>query len=149
MLRRSILTLGTCLVVSLGAVMALTTVTATGATVTPPTSANTVILTNASNGSSVTATKGELVVVHLSGSHQRWSEANVVQSSPVLVFVSGSTSATGASTTVFRVTNYGTAQLNALGYPVCASTAVSPCPQFVVLWHATVDVPVQDPPTHS
>ena len=144
-LRSSILTLGACLVVSLGTVVAVTTGTAT-ARVPRPTSANTVILTNASNGSTVTATKGELIVVHLSSSHQRWSEAQVVQSSPVLVFVSGSTSATGASTTVFRVTNYGTAQLNALGYPICA--AAGPCPQFVVLWHATVDVPVQDPPTH-
>jgi hypothetical protein len=142
---RSILIPGACLVISLGAVLAVTTGAAT-ARVTPPTAANTVILTNASNGSSVTATKGELVVVHLSTNHLRWSEAQVVESSPVLVFVSGSTSATGASTTVFRVTNYGTAQLNALGYPICA--AAGPCPQFVVLWHATVDVPVQDPPTH-
>lgn len=146
-LRRSILTFGACLVVSLGTVAAITTGAATARVARPaPTSANTVVLTNASNGLSVTATKGELVVVHLSTSHLRWSEAQVNQSSPVLVFVSGSTSATGASTTVFRVTNYGTAQLTALGYPICSSA--KPCPQFVVLWNANVDVPVQDPPTH-
>ena len=145
-LRRSILTLGTSLVISLGAVVALAAGTASAARVMPPTSANVAVLTNASNGSSVVATKGELIVVHLSSPHLRWSEAQAVQSSPVLVFVSGSTSTTGASTTVFRVANYGTAQLNATGYPVCVSS--KPCPTFVVLWQASVEVPVQDPPTH-
>jgi hypothetical protein len=113
----------------------------------PPTSSNTVILTNASNGSSVTVSKGDLVVVHLSSPKLRWSEAHVVESSPVLVLVSGSTSTSGASTTVFRVANYGTAQLNALGSPVCA--AASPCPTFVLQWQATVVVPVQDPPSRA
>jgi hypothetical protein len=141
---RSILTLGACLIVSLGADLAVATGAAT-ARVNPPSTANTVILTNASDGTSVTATKGELVVVRLSANHLRWAEAQVVESSPVLTFVSGKTSTTGASTTIFRVTNYGTAQLNALGYPICA--AASPCPTFVLLWHANVDVPVKDPPT--
>src|SRR5580698_5284696 len=135
-LRRSILAVGTSLVVSLVAVAALASGTASAAKATPPTSSNTVVLTNASNGSSVVATKGELVVVHLSSPNVRWSQAQAVQSSPVLVFVSGSTSTTGASTTVFRVASYGSAQLNALGYPVCA--AAKPCPTYVLLWQASV-----------
>jgi predicted secreted protein len=145
-LRKSILTVGASLVVALGAVATVAAGSASAARVTPPTSTNTVILTNANNGSSVTATKGELVVVHLSSSRIRWPEAQVIESNPVLVFVSGSTSTTGASTTVFRVANYGTAQLTATGYPICA--AAKACPAFVILWQATVDVPVQDPPTH-
>jgi hypothetical protein len=136
--------LGTSLIISLGAVAALATGPASAARLTPPTSTETVVLTNASNGSSVVATKGELVVVHLSSPHVRWSEAQAVQSSPVLDFVSGSTSTTGASTTVFRVVNYGSAQLSALGYPICPAS--KPCPTFVVLWQASVVVPVQDPP---
>jgi len=139
-------TVGLSVVMAFGAVAALASGPASAAKVKPPTASDTVILTNASNGSSVTATKGELVVVHLSSSHIRWAEAQVNQSSPVLVFVSGSQSTTGASTTVFRVANYGTAQLTALGFPICA--AAKPCPAFVELWQASVDVPVQDPPTH-
>ena len=64
--RTSILTFGATLAIALGAVMALGAEGASAAKHTPPTSTNTVILTNASNGTSVTATKGELVVVHLS-----------------------------------------------------------------------------------
>ncbi len=103
-----------------------------------------VVLTASSSGSTVLATKGELVVVKLSGQHLKWSVAQAEQSTPVLSLVSEGTTSSGASTTVFRVVNYGTAGLTATGTPICASTGG--CPQFVLLWHATVDVPVVDPP---
>lgn len=104
-----------------------------------------VTLTVSSNGSTVSASKGELVVVMLSGHHLSWSEAQVIQTTPVLSLVSEGTTTTGASTTVFRVVNYGTAELTATGTPIC-STAGG-CPQFVLLWHAGVSVPVVDPPS--
>jgi hypothetical protein len=144
MTRRSTLAIGATVVISVGAVAALSVVSAAASTVPTPVSTKTVILTNSSNGSSVVASKGELIVVELSGGKLRWSTAQAIQSTPVLVLVSGSTSTTGSSTTVFRVANYGTAQINATGYPICAAGKV--CPQFVVLWQATVVVPVVDPP---
>ena len=104
-----------------------------------------VTLTVSSDGATVLATKGELVVVKLSGDHLKWSVAQVTQSTPVLALVSEGTTTTGASTTVFRVVNYGTAGLSATGTPVCATPGG--CPQYVVLWHATVVVPVVDPPS--
>lgn len=111
----------------------------------PPT---TIVLTNASNGQSVVAAKGDLVVVELSGAGAvRWSEASIVPSStakPVLVKVSGHQSKNGSSTTVFRAVGYGTAGLQATGVPICPSAG--PCPTYVVLWQAQVVVPVQDPP---
>jgi hypothetical protein len=103
-----------------------------------------VTLTLASDGSTVLATKGELVVVKLSGGRLRWSPAQAVQSTPVLALMSEGTSTSGGSTTVFRVVNYGSAELDATGTPVC--TSATGCPQYVVLWHATIVVPVVDPP---
>ena len=130
--------------VTLAVVLVLSAGTATAGT-RPSTSVavKQVTLTNASNGSTVLATKGELVVVKLSGGHLRWSTATVDQSTPVLVEVSAASTSTGGSVTVFRVVNYGLAGLTATGTPICAAAA---CPQFVVLWHATVTVPVVDPP---
>ena len=118
-----------------------------GAASTTPSSVGKVVLTVPSSGSTVLATKGELVVVKLSSPHLRWSVAKVHQATPVLSLVSEGTTGTGASTTVFRVGNYGTAGLSATGTPICGSTGG--CPQYVVLWHATVVVPVVDPPPAS
>ena len=115
-----------------------------GAASTAPPVTKQVVLTASSSGSTVLATKGELVVVKLSGGHLKWSVAQAEQTTPVLTLVSEGTTSTGGSTTVFRVANYGTAGLDATGTPVCGSTGG--CPQFVLLWHATVVVPVVDPP---
>ncbi len=115
------------------------------ATISPP---RTIVLTNASDGSTVIAFRGGLVVVDLTGGPLRWSEAQVAPSPtgsvPSLVRVSGSVSSTGSSRTIFKVVAYGTAQLDALGTPVCGR--VPACPMFVLLWHAQVVVPVKDPP---
>ncbi len=114
------------------------------ASTTPPV-VKKVVLTVSSSGSTVLATKGELVVVKLSGHHLTWSVAEAQQTTPVLALVSEGTTGAGGSTTVFRVVNYGTAGLTATGTPICGS--VGGCPQFVLLWHATVVVPVVDPPS--
>jgi len=109
-----------------------------------------VVLTNGSNGSTVVATVGETVVVQLTGGPLHWSEASAVptagSAAPVLAFVSGSTSPNGSSTTTFRVVRTGSAQLQATGAPTCTSAALA-CATYVVLWHATVAVPVVDPPS--
>lgn len=139
-MRRKIAALGLGVVVSALALVPTSTLGA-GAS---PSAVPRVTLTVSSNGSTVLATKGELVVVKLSGDHLRWSVAQVTQSDPVLSLVSESVSTTGASTTVFRVVGYGTAELDATGTPICASAGG--CPQYVVLWHATVVVPAVDPP---
>ena len=144
MTRRSTAAFGIGLFVSVLAVAALGAGCAAASTVTSPVSTKKVILTNSSNGSSVIASKGELVVVKLSGGQVRWSEAQAIQSNPVLVRVSGSTSTAGSSKTTFRVANYGTAELDATGRPIC--NPAGGCPQYVLLWHATVVVPVVDPP---
>ena len=145
MTRRSTVAFAISLVISVVAVTALGAGRVGASTSTAPVSTKKVILTNSSNGTSVIASKGELVVVELSGGSVRWSEAQAIQSTRVLVRVSGSTSTTGSSKTVFRVANYGTAQLDATGIPICG--AATGCPQYVLLWHATVVVPVVDPPT--
>ena len=144
MTRRSTVAFAISLVISVVAVTALGAGRVGASTSTAPVSTKKVILTNSSNGSSVIATKGELVVVKLSGGQVRWSEAQAIQSNPVLVRVSGSTSTTGSSKTTFRVANYGTAELDATGRPIC--NPAGGCPQYVLLWHATVVVPVVDPP---
>ncbi len=109
-----------------------------------PAAVKTVTLTVAGNGITVLASKGERVVVELSGHHLRWSVARVTQSTPVLKLVSEGITTTGASKTVFRVVNYGTAHLDATATPICS--AATGCPQYVVLWHAGISVPVVDPP---
>jgi hypothetical protein len=142
-MRNRIFAVGIGLVVSAVALVSTGTSVGGAASSTPPV-VKQVVLTVTSSGSTVLATKGELVVVKLAGHHLRWSVAQAEQTTPVLALVSEGTTTTGASTTVFRVVNYGTAGLSATGTPVCAS-AVG-CPQFVLLWHATVVVPVVDPP---
>lgn len=108
----------------------------------------TVVLTNSSQGSTVIAHKGDRVVVRLKGVPLRWPEATAVPGSsaapPVLVRESGSTSANGSSTTTFLVASYGNEGINATGAPMCS--AAMACPAYVLLWHATVSVPVLDPP---
>ncbi len=148
-IRRSAVALGLAAALSLVA-----TVIAGAATIASPHSAtaraasgSTVVLTNSSNGSSVLALKGETVVVQLTGGPLRWSQAQALGAggaAAVLVRVSGSVSPDGSSTTTFRVANYGMAQLRATGAPKCRSGA--PCPDYVVLWRASVIVPVVDPP---
>ena len=116
-----------------------------GGAATAPPVVKKVVLTVSSSGSTVLATKGELVEVKLSGQHLRWSVTRVRQATPVLALVSEGMTSSGASTTVYRVVNYGTAGLTATGTPICGSTGG--CPQYVLLWHATVVVPVVDPPS--
>jgi hypothetical protein len=123
--------------------VSLATGTATASPATPPV-AKKVTLTFSSDGATVLATKGELVVVKLAGHGLVWSAAQAVQTTPVLRLVSERTTTTGASTTVFRVVNYGSADLDATGTSTC--TAATGCPPFVLLWHASVTVPVVDPP---
>jgi hypothetical protein len=142
-MRSKIIALGIGLAVSVLALVSTSTLVASASPSTPPV-VKKVTLTVSSNGSTVLASKGELVVVTLSGEHLRWSAAQAIQTTPVLSLVSEGTTNTGASTTVFRVVNYGTAGLNATGTPVCPTAGG--CPQYVVLWHATVVVPVVDPP---
>ena len=142
-MRSKITAFGIGLAVSALALVSTSTLVASASPSTPPV-VKKVTLTVLSNGSTVLASKGELVVVTLSGEHLRWSVAQAIQTTPVLSLVSEGTTTTGASTTVFRVVNYGTAGLNAIGTPVCPTAGG--CPQYVVLWHATVVVPVVDPP---
>src|SRR5271167_387023 len=134
---------GVGLAVSALAVVSTSTLAADASSLTPPV-AKKATLTLSSNGSTVLASKGELVVVKLSGAHLHWSVARAIQTAPVLSLVSEGTTTTGASTTVFRVISYGSAELSATGTPVCAGAGG--CPQYAVLWHATVVVPVVDPP---
>ncbi len=103
-----------------------------------------VVLKVSSNGKTVDANVGDLVVVKLSGHHLQWSVAQVVEGSGALSLVSEGTTSTGASKTVFRVVNFGTATIDATGTPICSTTGA--CPPYSVLWHATVNVPVVDPP---
>ncbi len=142
-MRNKITAFGVGLAVSALALLSTSTLVAGASSSNPPVTKK-VTLTLSSNGSTVLASKGELVVVKLSGDHLRWSVAHAIQATPVLRLVSDGTTTTGASTTVFRVVNYGTAELNATGTPVCDTSGG--CPQYVLLWHATVDVPVVDPP---
>jgi len=142
-MRSKITAIGIGLAVSTLALVSTSTLMAGAATAKPPV-ANKVTLTFGSDGATVLATKGELVVVKLSGDHLKWSVAEVTQSNPVLALVSEGTTTTGASTTEFRVVNYGTAGLTATGTPSCPTSGG--CPHYVLLWHATVVVPVVDPP---
>jgi len=103
-----------------------------------------VVLKVSSNGKTVDANVGDLVEVKLSGHHLQWSVAQLTQPSGALTLVSEKTSSNGASVTVFRVANYGTASLDATGTPICKPTGA--CPPYIVLWQATVIVPVVDPP---
>ncbi len=99
-----------------------------------------VTLTNSSQGHTVTAPVGEEIVVALTGVPLHWSEAWAVPGSagtgPVLTLVKASTSSNGSSITRYRVTGVGTVSIRASGTPICHTDAA--CPQFVVLWQASV-----------
>ncbi len=105
----------------------------------PPPPGRSVLLTTSKDGASVDASVGQLVVVRLPGKRtMRWSAVRVSQTGAVLVVSSGSLSADGTSTAVYRVAHDGTARLSATGAPICAPDAA--CPQFIVLWRASVIV---------
>jgi hypothetical protein len=105
-----------------------------------------IVLTNSSNGQTVVAEKGDIVQVVLKSSNGvSWSEASVENASPNVVLAkrSGHVTSTGSSVTTFTVVGYGSATLQATGSPKCTGSV---CPTYLVVWQATVDVPVQDPP---
>jgi hypothetical protein len=142
-MRRKIIALGIGLALSTMAAVSAVPVVA-GAAGATTSASKVVVLKYSSNGKTVPVNVGDVVEVKLSGHHLQWSVAQVVQSSPVLSLVSEGTTTTGASLTIFRVVNFGTASLQATGTPICPPTGA--CPQYVVLWQANVTSPVVDPP---
>jgi hypothetical protein len=112
---------------------------------TPSSAVKVVVLTNASNGTTTLVTKGEEVKVQLHTNGYRWTEASVVNASPVAVLqkISGHVSLDGASTTTFLVVGYGSASLRAVGNPNCLQHG---CALPSILWTANVVSPVIDPP---
>jgi hypothetical protein len=125
-----------------------TTVPTSSTTTTTTTPSGTVVLTRADNGTTVVAVIGDDVVVRLAGGTLHWSTAQVTptpsSAEPVLVRLSGGVTSTGSSTTTFRVEGHGLAEVEATGTAACPGGGA--CPTYVVLWHATVSVPVVDPP---
>lgn len=111
----------------------------------PASAPKVVVLTNASNGTTTLVTKGEEVAVALHTNGYQWTEASVVNASPVAVLrqISGHVSSNGSSTTIFLVVGYGSATLQAVGNPNCLKNG---CAQPSILWSATVVSPVLDPP---
>jgi hypothetical protein len=106
-----------------------------------------VVLTNADQGTTTLVTRGEKVVVVLSSPNLRWSEVTVAtggSAPPVLTLMKGKVKSDGTSRTVFEVTGYGSATLQATGQPPCAGGIV--CPTYVETWQASVVAPVVDPP---
>lgn len=145
-LRHGAVATGVALALSLAAFGTVGAVSAGAKAKPKSTSASTtIVLTNSSNGSTVLATKGDDVVVKLAGGPLRWSEAQAIESSPVLVRLSGGTTISGSSTTTFEVESDGTATVEAAGTPICSVATATACPQYVLLWRATVDVPQVDP----
>jgi hypothetical protein len=124
--------------------VAFGTSTASAQPVTPP-SLPIVVLTNASNKTTVVAHPGDVIVVALAGSLSlSWSTASAIPpTSPVLVEGLSLALPGGSSLTTFSVGANGMAQLGATGTPVCA--AGTRCPQFRLLWRVTVIVPVTGP----
>jgi hypothetical protein len=148
MLRARMHRLGLVGVVASALVMCAAAIPMAAGAATPSTTK--VVLSNASNGKTVTAEKGDVVVVKLDGHGTlRWSEASVVPTSsataPVLVKKSGHLSPDGSSRTRFSVVGYGSATLQAEGTARCGIAQDAVCPMFVLLWRATVSVPVVDP----
>ena len=108
----------------------------------------TVTLTNASNGTSVTLVRGDQLVVLLTGSAGAGTQS--IWSLPA-------TSTTGVLAPQFetQLGIYTVALYNVSGYGATTVTSeeacriTSPghaCPLFVLLWRAGVTVPVVDPP---
>jgi hypothetical protein len=111
------------------------------------TSAQRVVLTNQSNGSTTIVTKGEQVVVRLKSDGFDWTEASVINASAenVLVKESGHVSSGGSSITKFLVVGYGAATVQATGTEKC-STSPPVCDPLLTHWSANVVAPAQDPP---
>src|SRR5271167_2807160 len=107
-LRHGSVATGVALALSLAAFGTVSAASAAPKAKSKSTSASTtIVLTNSSNGSTVLATKGDPVVVQLTGGPLQWSEAQAIESSPVLVRLSGGTTPGGSSTTTFEVENDG------------------------------------------
>jgi hypothetical protein len=113
----------------------------TPGTPSPPSGSAPIELTRAADGTTVSASVGQTVVVRLPGGSLRWSAAQVQSSDPaaVLQLLSGTSTTDGSSVTRFRVLHGGTATLTATGAPDC--TKDTACPQFLLLWRAMVTVP--------
>ena len=124
---------------------ALAAAPATGTAGAAPQPTKVVVLTNASNGTTTVATKGEEVVVQLATNGYRWTEASVVNATAnvVLQKLSGHVYPNGSSTTTFLVVGYGLASLRAVGNPKCAASG---CLLPSLLWRANISSPVVDPP---
>jgi hypothetical protein len=138
---RTIGLVGVMCVTALGAIIVAPT-----AVVARSTATTKIVLTNSSNGQTVLAEKGDVVQVDLrSANGVKWSEASVIDSSSdvVLMKKSGHVTSKGSSVTTFTVAGYGSATLEATGTPPCTGVV---CPTYLLVWQATVDVPVQDPP---
>ena len=101
--------------------------------------AHELLLTQRSEGSSHVVAAGALVVVRLSGGDLRWSGVTVVQSAGVLVRQAGTVLPGGSATAAFRATDAGRSTVEATARPNCPAHV--PCPQYVLLWRATVTVP--------
>lgn len=145
MIRNAMAKLGCAGVVGLS-LLGVTTVATSPVAVANASPPSVIVLTNASSDSTVLAAKGDLVRVKLTATRGvRWTEASVVPGTdvPPLVKVSGGVTSTGSSVTTFKVVGYGSAQLEAVGTPPCTGVV---CPTYVIMWEATVDVPVVDPP---
>jgi hypothetical protein len=142
-LHRRGLMLGACLLAG-SLILPLNAAGAGAVPVTPAaaTAPTLIVLTNSSDGTTVVARVGDFVEVELTGGPLRWTEASTSDTA-VVTKVSGGVSSAGSSSTTFKVVGYGTAELTALGSPICGGSV---CPEYVVLWHASVVVPVVDPP---
>lgn len=110
--------------------------------------AGSVVLTNASNGSSVTVGRGEQVTVQLTGSLGAGTQWNwslpALSNAGVLTLVSEAQHGI-YTTAVYRATGFGSTRVTSL--EACHVTAPGhACPLYVLLWSVGVNVVVLDPP---
>jgi hypothetical protein len=114
------------------------------ATVSAYAKTNTLHLTDATSGQTVSAVVGTVIHIDLS-SNFAWTEVDMPPATsldlgtPVLQKISSSTSADGAYHAIFRVLHGGQASLQATGHAKCESLA--PCPLFVLRWSVLLTVP--------
>ncbi len=111
------------------------------ATTTPTTPTGATVLTTANNVRTITVAPGSYIFVVLSSRSLRWTEPT--GSSRAVVRSTGGTLPDGTSQAVFDAaqlgtSQLGTSQLDAVGAPTCVAGGT--CPQYVVLWHVTIDV---------
>lgn len=107
----------------------------------PAGSSGPILLTNASSGSTVSASVGRSIVVRLTDARLHWSRVQVASSSGApggVLELQSETAAVGSSTTRLRVLNEGTASLTATGSPDCSTGAA--CPMFLLLWRVDIRV---------